>query len=186
MLATAIIVTNITTQCPPPFQTASGAHQGQAQGAVTIPFGIKTHNSPARGYVGDVEAKIPTSRQTATQSTSITTQTKKPMSRSETDTSSSTQTARPYASNSICKDHATLTPPDTPRTDAASALSLTMERRNALTSELYKITTPYNAEAFKIALEKTGLVHRYPNLVTDIKQGSSIGNPLTHTHIHPT
>jgi hypothetical protein len=82
---------------------------------------------------------------------------------------------------------ATLIPPDTPHTDAACASSPTTERRNVLASELYRITTPYKAEGFRIALEENGLTSRYPNIVTDIKQGSPIGNPpqLTHSFIPP-
>jgi hypothetical protein len=80
-----------------------------------------------------------------------------------------------------------LIPPDTPLTDAACASSPTTERCNALASELYRITTPYKAEGFRIALEEKCLTSRYPNIGTDIKQGSPIGNPpqLTHSFIPP-
>jgi hypothetical protein len=62
-----------------------------------------------------------------------------------------------------------------------------MEQRSAAASDLYRVITPYNAEAFHRALDTAGLTSRYPNLVIDIQQGSPIGNPLpvTETFVPP-
>jgi hypothetical protein len=135
---------------------------------------------------GSKDSHISTLR-IAMPSTSRTTQIAKPMYCSGTDTSSTIQMGQQFASNATCKEPVTLIPPDTPPTDAVCPSSLTMERCNALASELYRITTPCKAKGFRIALEENGLTSRYPNIVTDIKQASPIGNPpqLTHTFIPP-
>jgi hypothetical protein len=153
----------------------------------TIPFGTRKANSPVQDYAYVAGARNLTSPSTATPNTSTITPVAKPMFQSKTNVSFTTQTGPRFALNSTYKVPAPRIPPDTLHTDAACASSLAMEQHSALASELLTISTPYNAEAFKVSLEKAGLTSWYLNLVTDIQQGSPIGNPpaLTHTFAPP-
>jgi len=52
-------------------------------------------------------------------------------------------------------------------------------------SILYKHVTPYNPEAWHLALLSSGLIDSFPNLVHDLVHGAPIGNlpPLSYTFI---
>src|SRR5882724_8037142 len=61
---------------------------------------------------------------------------------------------------------------------------------------LYKVVTPYNPQAWQLALHKADITLLYPNLVHDLTHGSPISNPLllwytfipnnlTSANIHP-
>lgn len=107
----------------------------------TTPFGTRTTSNLAQNYAYTVEAKTCTSLPIAMPDIFTTTLIARLMSPSGTSTSSTTQMVPLVASNSICRVHVLLTPPDTPLTDAVFASSLTTGWHNALTSEWYAIIT---------------------------------------------
>ena len=76
-----------------------------------------------------------------------------------------------------------------PSTAALSAQTLSTWHAAApetdLASILYKITTPYNSDGWKLALACAGFSNKFLTLINDITYGSPISNlpPLTHTFI---
>jgi hypothetical protein len=55
--------------------------------------------------------------------------------------------------------------------------TLTTQHQIALETDYQWVVTPYNTEAWSVALNKLNLLSKYPNLVHDIIFGSPIGNP---------
>jgi len=68
--------------------------------------------------------------------------------------------------------HCAVTPNMGPR--AAPAIDLS--------NILYKVITPYNAQAWLLALAEADITHSYPNLVHDLTHSSPISNPPSYIH----
>ena len=70
--------------------------------------------------------------------------------------------------------------------ETATMLPVTAQGTD-LSSVLYKVHSPYVPEAWRLALNCTGLTQSFLNLVHDLTYGSPIGNPppLGYTFIPP-
>ena len=72
--------------------------------------------------------------------------------------------------------------PDMLNTHAPCAVTPSMGPRTApaidISDLLYKVVTPYNPQAWQVALSKADITLTYPNLIHDLTHGSLISNPL--------
>jgi len=104
-------------------------------------------------------------------------------------TSSSQNPISPIASCSMYADHA-WTPLQTTAATFAHYLA-TQPTQHAIAPEidpssiLYRHVTPYNPNVWHLALQYTGLISLFPNLIHNLIHGAPIGNlpPLSYTFI---